>query len=51
MRANRLKAWLKALIERLMYNPLSDRVKEATELWERYESIQNKIRNYQNDKA
>lgn len=39
MSANRIKAFL----ERLMYNPLQDRVKEAIELKERYDSIQNQI--------
>ena len=47
MSANRIKAFL----ERLIYNPLQDRVKEVIELKERHESIQNKIKNYQNDKA
>ena len=42
MSANRIKAFL----ERLMYNPLQDRVKEAIELKEKYDSIQNQIEMY-----
>lgn len=41
MSANRLKASL----ERFMYNPLQDRVKEAAELKERHEAIQEEINN------